>query len=142
VLKEFIGNYIGTEMNARTHRTEDIAVTPANYRIKLKGTREVDGRTLEVFELHPRRKKVGLFKGEVWIDPDSGLTLHEAGQFVKSPSLFLKRVSFVRDYELRDGFAVPKTTEVEAQTRFWGVAQMRVEYSDVHWDAATAASQN
>jgi hypothetical protein len=48
----------------------------------------------------------------------------------------------LRVYEIRDGYAVPKSTMVLTQTRLWGLAELTVEYSDVTWDAASAASQN
>lgn len=143
VLKEMIGRYIGAEIDARNHRGDDIAITPANYKIKYKNTRQEDGHEVDVFELHPRKKRVGLFKGEIWVDTATGLTLHETGEWVKSPSkVFLKNVRFTRDYEIRDGFAVPKSTIVLTQTRFWGLAELSVEYSDMTWDATAAASQN
>lgn len=142
VLKEMIGRFIGTEMDARNQRGDEIAITPANYKFKLKATRQENGREVDVFEIHPRKKRIGLFKGEVWVDTATGLTVHENGVWVKSPSVFLKNVHFLRVYEIRDGYAVPKSTMVLTQTRLWGLAELTVEYSDMTWDAASAASQN
>ncbi len=51
-----------------------------------------------MFRVEPRRKRVGLFKGELWLDPSTALPLRGWGDFVKSPSIFVKRVRFVRDY--------------------------------------------
>jgi hypothetical protein len=48
---------------------------------------------------------VGLFKGELWVDADTFLPLRESGRFVKNPSVFLKKIEFVRDYEIKDGIA-------------------------------------
>ena len=31
------------------------------------------------------------------------------GSFVKNPSVFLKKVEFVREYEIHDGVAIPET---------------------------------
>lgn len=50
--------------------------------------------------LTPRRKQVGLFKGELWLDQETALPLREWGDFNKSPSKLLKRTRFVRDYVL------------------------------------------
>jgi hypothetical protein len=61
---------------------------------------------------------------------------------VKSPSVFVKSVKFVQDFEIRDGYQVPKSTSFTTQTRFWGVAEMNVEYTDISWDTAVAASQS
>ena len=37
----------------------------ANYKFKYKGMATNDGRTVHVFQLTPRKKRVGLFKGEL-----------------------------------------------------------------------------
>lgn len=141
IQKELINRFIGTEMDPHRANSEGMAITPENYKFKFKGTREENGRSVDVFELHPKKKRVGLFKGEIWMDTESGLSVHEAGTFVKSPSVFLKDIRFVRDYEIRDGFALPKSTSIYAKTRFWGMAELEVNYSDVAWDATPVASQ-
>ena len=142
IQKELINRFIGTEMDPHHTSGSEIAITPENYKFKFKGTREVGGRSVDVFELHPKKKRVGLFKGEVWMDTETGLSVHEAGVFVKSPSVFLKDIRFVRDYEIKDGYAVPTSTSIYTKTRFWGMAELEVNYSDVAWDATPAASQS
>jgi len=141
VQKELIVRFINLEMDARNQGGADVAITPKNYKFKYKGSIDQDGRNVDVFEIHPRKKRVGLFKGEVWVDTETGLTVHEAGQWVKSPSVFIKKVNFVRDFEVREGYQAPKSASFTTQTRFWGVAEMNVEYSDINWDAAEATSQ-
>lgn len=141
VQKELIVRFINLEMDARSHRGADVAITPANYKIKYKGSGDQAGRNTDIFEVHPRKKRIGLFKGEVWIDTETGLTVHQEGQWVKSPSVFVKNVKFVQDFEIRDGYQVPKSATFTTQTRFWGVAEMNVEYTDISWDAAEATSQ-
>jgi hypothetical protein len=141
IQKELINRYIGTEVDPHRLSGTDLAITPDNYKFKFKGTREEGGRSADMFELHPKKKRVGLFKGEVWLDNETGLSVHESGTLVKSPSVFLKDVRFVRDYEIRDGYAVPKSTTIYTKTRFWGMAELDIEYSDVAWDATPAASQ-
>jgi hypothetical protein len=42
---------------------------------------------------------VGLFKGELWIDAETARPLREWGEFVKSPSMFLRHIYVVRDYD-------------------------------------------
>ena len=53
-----------------------------------------------------RTKREGLFKGEVWIDANTFLKVQESGYLVKNPSIFLKKVAFIRKYEIRDGTGV------------------------------------
>ena len=141
VQKELIVRFINLEMDPRNHGNDDVAITPKNYKIKYKGSTDEAGRDTDVFEVHPRKKRIGLFKGEVWVDTETGFTVHQEGEWVKSPSVFVKKVSFVQDFEIRDGYQVPKSASFKTLTRFWGVAEMDVEYTDINWDAAEATSQ-
>src|SRR4051812_7497130 len=73
-------------------------IAPDNYRLSYKGTVDYGGRSAFVFAMQPKRKVVGLFTGELWIDAETARPLREWGEFVKSPSAFLRHVYFVRDY--------------------------------------------
>jgi hypothetical protein len=134
VQKELIIRFINGEMESAGKDNAKVAINNENYKFKYKGTRDMDGRTAHVFELNPRKKREGLFKGELWLDGETGLSVRETGRFVKSPSVFLKRVEFVREYTIRDGVAVPKAMQSSIQTRFWGMAELDVQYSDVVWE--------
>lgn len=125
IKKEVIARYLTEDSKHR-----DIDITPANYKFKYKGRMERDGRTLHVFELAPRRKAVGLFRGQLWLDDDTAMPVHESGRFVKSPSVFLKKIEFVREYQIQDGVAIPKHVESTADVRLLGRAELTVDYSN------------
>lgn len=139
---KFIGdNTIKNDVIVRYIRAETesqnipgMGITPKNYKFKYKGVYEQDGRRLYVFHLTPRKKAVGLFKGELWLDASTYLPYRESGKFVKNPSIFLKKVEFTRDYEIRDGIAFPKHIESTIDTRFWGKAEMSVDFSNYALD--------
>ena len=63
--------------------------------------------------MNPRKKREGLFKGEIWIDTDTALPVREVGRFVKSPSVFLKKVDFTLtyDYAVLGNGAVPDSVK-------------------------------
>jgi hypothetical protein len=140
VQKDVIARFMNGEVESTTpdlSKDKDrkaVAITPVNYKFKYKGLQEIAGRQVHVYEVNPRKKRVGLFKGEIWIDSDTGLTVREAGRFVKSPSIFLKKVDFERQYAIVDGVSVPKSLSSQIQTRFWGMAELEIEYTDVTWD--------
>jgi hypothetical protein len=70
------------------------------------------------------------------------MPLRESGRMVKNPSLFLKRVDFIRDYEIRDGFAFPRHINSVIQTRLVGTAELDVRFRDfAKADANQAATQ-
>lgn len=135
VWKELILRYINGEMENAGKDTGRIAVTAENYKFKYRGQRERDGRMAYVFEVNPRKKRDGLFRGEIWVDVDTSLPLLESGRLVKSPSVFLKNVHFTREYALQDGVPVPKALQTSIETRFWGTAELNIQYSELQWEA-------
>src|SRR6266403_1035601 len=83
IKKEVIARWLELESQGRD--TGAIAITPQNYKFKLKATLEREGQRTAILQLIPRRKAVGLFKGELWLDMDTGMPVRESGQFVKNP---------------------------------------------------------
>lgn len=138
VQKEIIFRFINTEIESATKGVTENYITPESYKFKYKGLQQKDTEQVHVFEVIPRKKKVGLFRGELWVDAKTGLTVHEAGRFVKNPSVFLKRVEFTRDYEIKDGKSIPKSIQSVAETRFWGTAELNITYTDLTFDRPTA----
>ena len=138
IKNDVIVRYLRAESEAQA--VSQMAITPANYKFKYKGLQERGGRSVHVFNLAPRKNLVGLFKGELWLDPNTCLPLRESGKFVKNPSIFLKKVEFVRDYEIRNGVALPKHIESSVDTRFWGKAEMSINYSNFSRETDNAAA--
>lgn len=129
IKKDVIVRYLSAERQTRD--VSALAITPKNYKFKYKGLVERDRQLVHVFQLSPRKKMVGLFKGELWVDSSTYLPVREAGRFVKNPSIFLKKVEFVREYEIRDGVAIPSHIESTIRTRFWGPAQLSIDFKNV-----------
>ncbi len=132
VKKDVIARYMAAEQQAQQDATPtSTAITPDNYKFKYKGLKEIAGRSAHVYELNPRKKRVGLFKGELWVDAETFLPLLETGRFVKSPSIFLKKVEFVREYEIANGRAIPKHIESHVDTRLWGRADLTINFRNL-----------
>jgi hypothetical protein len=143
VKKEVIARYLEAEKQARNDYSGSLALTPANYKFKYKGTADYAGRTAYVLQVTPKEKRMGLFKGELWIDSQTYLPLREWGELVKNPSVFLKSVYFVRDYWICDGMSVPRRLISDVDTRIVGKAQLTIWFDNfkVVDDAATAAAE-
>ena len=129
IKNEIITRYLSAESQARENGS--IAIAPVNYKFKYKGTTDVRGWQLASFQVTPRKKAVGLFKGELWLDAKTGMPVRESGSFVKSPSIFLKKIQFIRDYEIRDGVAFPARIESTVETRLVGRAELTINFSNV-----------
>ena len=53
---------------------------------------------------------------------------------MKNPSIFLKKVAFVRKYEIRDGISVPLQVQSEVDTRLAGKAELTIDFSNFSMD--------
>jgi len=134
VKQEVITRYLAAESSARENGT--IAITPANYKFRYAGRLVLQGVTTYIVEVTPRKKAVGLFKGQIWIDAASGMPVRETGQFVKTPSVFLKKIAFVRDYEIRNGIAFPSHIQSTVDTRIVGKAELEINFSNFSRDSS------
>lgn len=139
VKNQVIARYLTAEVEAQKNQSPSLAITPDNYKFKYRGQSEVQGRSAYVFQLTPKKRRVGLFKGEVWIDAATYLRVQEVGYFVKSPSIFLKKVEFVRRYEIRDGISVPLQVQSVVDTRLVGKAELTIDFSNYSVDAPSQA---
>ena len=126
VKKEVIARYLAAEAQAQAESSRSI--TPENYKFRYKGTRDDSGRPVYVLQVLPRHKEIGLFKGELWLDAQTYLPLRESGRFVKNPSIFLKKMEFVRTYEIQDGIAAPQRLESRVETRLFGPVVLSVNF--------------
>ena len=140
VRNEVIARYLSAETQSQTG--PDLSITPTNYKFKYKGLQNHDGEDVYVLQVSPRHKKVGLFKGELWVDPQTCMPLRESGRLVKSPSIFLKKIEFVRTYLIKDGLAVPQHIESKVQTRIFGPVNVSVDFSDFVKEPAQDVAAN
>ena len=131
VKSNIIARYLAAESEAQAADESLLAVTPANYKFKYKGHSGEGENQIYIFQLTPRTKRVGLFKGELWIDAATCLPVRESGQLVKTPSVFLKRVEFVREFYIRGGVAVPLQIASTLETRLVGRAEVTVHFRNV-----------
>jgi hypothetical protein len=134
VKTQVIARYLQAEQQGQSN--PHLAVTPANYKFKLKGPRRTDaGSDVYVFNVSPRIHEAGLFKGELWLDAKTYLPVLERGRFVKNPSIFFKKVDFERAYSIQNGTAVPQYMNSVITTRVIGKVELDVNYSNYEQSA-------
>jgi len=106
------------------------AITPANYEVRLVGEDQYLDRDCYVLELTPKRYERYLFKGKAWIDKDEFAIAKVEGEPVKSPSFWVTRAPFVREYQRIDTFWLPVRDETHSQIRFVGEYILRIAYTE------------
>ena len=131
VKNHVIARYLSAEAEAQAEGSPSLAVTPANYKFKYKGSRQAGGEAVEVFQVTPRHKVTGLFKGDIWIDAKTFLCVRESGRLVKTSSIFVKRIEFVKEYEIQDGISVPRQIHSIVDTRLVGPAELTIDYRNI-----------
>ena len=141
VKKQIINRYLSAEAEAQEDPSLTIALTPENYSFKYKGKVELEGRATHLFEVSPKRKRQGVFRGRLWIDAATFLRVQESGYLVKSPSAMLKKVEFVRKYQIRGGISVPRQEQSFVDTRLGvGRAEMTIDFSNFAVDSAAGGA--
>jgi hypothetical protein len=129
VQHEVIERYLALE--TENSENPSIAITPANYKFRLKTKMTQGDSRIYVFELTPKKKLLGLFKGELWVDSATGMPLRESGTLVKSPSFLLKSIAFVNEYKLQNGVSLPSHIESHVETRIAGRADLNIRFSNI-----------
>jgi hypothetical protein len=128
VQSQVIARYVELEEDGGK---DSIAITPANYKFRLKSKMTIGDQQTYVFDLTPKgKKRDGLFKGELWLDAATGMPLKERGDLVKNPSVYISKVSFENDFALQDGIAIPAHIECTINTRLAGKAELSINFSN------------
>lgn len=110
----------------------DSSITPNNYRFTLLGEEDVDGSHCFVVQATPKRMDKYLFKGKVWIHAEEFAVVQIAGQPARSPSMWVKRVDFVRRYQKIGEFWLPLKNESVTRVRIFGRNTLTTDYE--HYD--------
>ncbi|MGC2196790.1 MAG: hypothetical protein WA628_19100 [Terriglobales bacterium] len=96
------------------------AISPANYKFSYKGASRLQDRLVHVFQVKPHKKRLGLFKGRIYLDAHTGALVRVEGSAVKSPSFFVKHIEFWQDYADVQSFTLPVHIHSEAKARIVG----------------------
>lgn len=99
---------------------EDTAVNFTNYKFYYKGMENIGGQDLHVFQVKPRRKSPGLFKGKFYLDVHTASLRRMEGKLAKSPSFFVKDLEFTQEFTDVDGFTFPTQLRSTAKARIIG----------------------
>src|SRR5581483_440513 len=137
IKKNVIAKYLQAE--EQSQQDLSVAVTPDNYNFKYKGRSQLDGREVHLFDVSPKKKRQGLFRGQLWVDAGTFLRVQESGYLVKNPSMILRKVQFVRKYEIRDGVSVPIQMQTVADTWLVGKTELTIDYTNISMEPNSAA---
>lgn len=133
---EFIRNKVfkramETEKEAlRPDSKQRSALTSENYSFLLVGDEILRGRRCYVLDTNPKRKDKLLVRGKVWVDCSDYAIVRIQGELVKTPSMFVRKVHFTRDYTKVGDFWLPLRDASVSQLLMLGKSTMTVRYYD------------
>ncbi|HUM07089.1 MAG TPA: hypothetical protein VLT90_16595 [Terriglobales bacterium] len=116
------------------------ALRPENYKFSYKGVVQDGDQSLHVYQVKPRQKRVGLFKGYIFLDATTGSLIRAQGRVAKSPSLFVKKIDFMQEYAEIQGFTLPIRMHSEAKVALVGRAIVDITNHDYQPIAAPTES--
>jgi hypothetical protein len=96
------------------------AISKDNYKFSYKGTGRIGERLVHIYQVKPRNKRAGLFKGRIYLDAYTGSMVRAEGGVVKSPSFFIRKIEFIQDYVDVGEFTFPTHIHSEALARVIG----------------------
>lgn len=106
------------------------AISPANYKFSYKGASRIGDRLVHVYQLKPHKRRMGLFKGRIYLDAHTGTLVRAEGTVVKSPSFFVKHIEFWQDYADIQSFTFPVHIHSEAKARIVGRTIVDIVHRD------------
>lgn len=114
---------------AKGRQDRDSSITPDNYVFEILGQERIVGRDCTIVHAAPKRKETYLFEGKIWIDDQDFAIIKATGHLAKSPSFWIKRVDFVRQYQKIDGFWLPIKEQSTAKVRIFGTRILTIDYT-------------
>ena len=124
---QVIARYLSAEERQSILPRASVAITNANYKFAYLGVIDDGEHLAYAFQITPRHKRAGLITGELWLDQKTGVPVVQSGRAVKSPSVFIKRVSVRRESAVRNGEVESHLTHITVETRLLGRAELVIE---------------
>lgn len=110
------------------HDKTSTALTPANYKFKLDGIEDLDGRPAYVLDVQPLVDTKYLYRGKIWVDAADFAVARIAAEPAKNPSFWISSTAIHHQYTRTDGFWLPAQNRSETKVRVGGTAVLTIDY--------------
>ena len=124
--REVIARYLSVDQRAAETPAAAVAMTPENYKFSYQGCITSGESVVYEFRVTPRKKRVGLLKGVLWLN-DAGIAVRQSGSFVKPPSVLIKRMLVTRVLSLEGSGVQERVTYLSIETRIFGPAELVIK---------------
>ncbi len=111
VAEEVIDRYIGLNHVLQQLPPSSVAIVPDNYRFRFRGEVKTGGRVAYRYDISPRKNRVGLIKGQIWMDAHTGGEILLSGRLTV-PKSIRGGVNLVRETTPPGDSGVARTTHL------------------------------
>jgi outer membrane lipoprotein-sorting protein len=108
------------------------ALNRKNYRFRLIGTEQIDGRPAYVLHVKPLRGGKFLYRGTVWVDAEDYAVVKIEVQPAKNPSFWISRSEIENTNSETQGMWLPQKNRSESKIRIGGTAVLTIDYGVYH----------
>ncbi len=108
---------------------DNARIGPRNYEFAVLGADRIEGRSAYIMRAMPRRKRWFLVDGKIWVDAEDAAVTRIEGE-VPSNSFWVKRIHTIQSYSRIGQHWLMTSSENDADVRFLGPGQMKIECFD------------
>ena len=123
-LDEVTTRYFALQEEIEKPPSSSIRISPENYKFRLRGEVKTGIGSAYVYDITPRKRRRGLFKGQIWIEAGTGLEVLTSGHLEGAPSIG-SSVDFVRETKL-DGAGYTRVTHLSFTVPLLGRSELVV----------------
>ena len=123
-LDEVTMRYFALQEEIENLPLSSIQISPENYKFRLRGEVKTGIGSAYVYDITPRKRRPGLFKGQIWIEAGTGAEVLISGRLAVGPSLG-SSVDFVRETKL-DGASYARVTHLSVAVPLLGRSELVV----------------
>ena len=114
---------------ARPEIQASTRITPRSYTFQLLATEMCGARGCDVLEAVAKVPNKFLFRGRIWVDSEDFAIVRIQGAPALNPSFWVRKTSFVHEYEKIGSFWLPVANRSITDARLFGRTEVGVEYS-------------
>jgi len=126
VFERVIGPYFVAQRQVEDLPRSSVLITPQNYKFRYAGAAKTGDSAAYIFRITPKKKRAGLIRGDLWIEPVTGAPVLVTGQLVKAPSLSTRGIKVVREIAFVDGHPSARLTHMSVETRPVGRGELTI----------------
>lgn len=82
-----IARYAALQEQFENLPAASIAITPANYYFRFAGEVKTGGTAAYVYHISPRKGRLGVVVGQLWMDCGTGREVMVKGRIINTPSI-------------------------------------------------------